>query len=66
MNSQSLETRYSNQLLKAAEIAKILNVSKAFVYKLMRKGEIPVVKILGTNRVRKMDLERFIAKNLTN
>jgi len=53
------------RLLKASDVAQILNVSKTFVYKLIRKGELPSVKMLGARRVRLIDLERYISENLS-
>lgn len=53
------------KLLKAIDVARILNVSKAFAYQLMRKGVIPTVKILGARRVRLEDLHRFIQEHIS-
>jgi excisionase family DNA binding protein len=53
------------KLLKAIDVARILNVSKAFAYQLMRKGVIPTVRILGARRVRLEDLRRFIQENIS-
>lgn len=50
-------------LLKAKDVAQILNVSKPFVYQLMRQGEIRTVKILSARRVREEDLAEFIERN---
>ena len=52
-------------LLKAAEIAEICNVSKAYVYKLMKQGVLPSVQIGYAKRVRQEDLHRFIRDNRT-
>ena len=50
----------SEQLLKPAEVAAILQVSMAKAYTLLKRGEIPTVRI-GTNvRVRREDLEKYI------
>jgi excisionase family DNA binding protein len=50
----------SEQLLKPAEVAAILQVSMAKAYTLLKRGEIPTVRI-GTNvRVRREDLEQYI------
>ena len=54
------------KLLKAVQVAEILNVSRAFAYQLMQKGLIPTVKILGAKRVRQEDLLRFIQENISN
>jgi excisionase family DNA binding protein len=50
------------KLLKAVDVAKILNISRALSYRLLQQGEIPVVKIRSAVRVRPADLERFIHK----
>ena len=54
----------SYRLLNANEVAEILNVSKAHVYNLMKKGLIPTVSIVNSRRVRPEDLEWFIRSNL--
>jgi excisionase family DNA binding protein len=51
-----METR----LLKSEEVAEILQVSKAHAYVLMKRGEIPTVRIGKIVRVRLEDLERYI------
>ncbi len=54
------------RLLKATEIAELLNISRAFAYRLMKQGDIPVVQIGGARRVRLNDLENFISVNISN
>ena len=66
-----MEQQYRNengneQLLKAVEIAAILNVSRSFVYRLMSEREIPTVNIGSAKRVRREDLNAFILANLSN
>jgi len=56
-------TQFTN-LLTGEEIAKILHVSRAYAYQLMRLRIIPTVKIGRSVRVRPADLEEFIARNL--
>ena len=51
-------------MMTGEEIAKILHVSRAYAYQLMRQKLIPTVKIGRSVRVRPEDLERFIAANL--
>ena len=51
-------------LLTGEDVAKILNVSRAQAYILMRKGEIPTVRIGRTVRVRPADLDAFINSKL--
>jgi excisionase family DNA binding protein len=49
-----------SRLLKPAEVAEILQVSKALAYNLLKRGEIPTVRIGVTVRVRREDLRRYI------
>jgi excisionase family DNA binding protein len=48
------------RLLKPADVAEILQVSKAHAYVLMNRGEIPLVRIEKIVRIRLEDLERYI------
>jgi excisionase family DNA binding protein len=48
------------RLLKPADVAEILQVSKAYAYVLMNRGEIPLVRIGKIVRVWLEDLERYI------
>jgi excisionase family DNA binding protein len=43
-------------LLKGNDVARMLNISRAFAYQLMRQGEIPTIRISNAVRVRKEDL----------
>ena len=52
-------------LLKEADIAKVLNISKSMAYRLMQTGEIPTVSIGNAKRVRPIDLHNYITVNLT-
>lgn len=52
-------------LLRASEVAKILNVSRAMAYLLMQRGEIRTVRIGTARRVRREDLYRYIQENLS-
>ena len=57
-------TAQFTNLLTGEEIAKILHVSRAYAYQLMRQRIIPTVKIGRSVRVRPADLEEFIKRNL--
>lgn len=52
------------KLLTATQVAEKLNTSKAFAYTLLRRGEMPVVRMGKTVRVRPEDLEQFILDSL--
>lgn len=51
------------RLLKATEVAELLQVSRAHAYNLMRRGEIPTVRMGSAVRVKLSDLEEFIKKS---
>ena len=51
-------------LLKAIEVAEILNISRAMAYRLMQTRQIPTVRIGSSRRVRPVDLQNFIKHNL--
>ena len=48
------------KLITPAEVAERLKVSKALVYQMLKKGDIPAVRFGKIVRVRQDDLERFI------
>ena len=52
-----------NTLLKAKEVAEILQISRAMAYTLMQRGEIPTVRIGKARRVRPEDLILYIKNN---
>jgi excisionase family DNA binding protein len=49
------------RLLTGDEVADLLNISRSFAFALMKRGEIPTVKLGRAVRVRPQDLEEFIA-----
>ena len=53
------------QLLKATEVAEILNISRSTSYQLIRSGQIRSVHIGRARRVRPTDLSDYISKNLS-
>jgi len=50
------------QLLKANDVAEILQISRTKAYQLMQIGEIPTVRIGRSVRVVLSDLEDFISQ----
>jgi len=65
MNENHFPVELPERLLKATEVAKILNISRALAYQMMQRGEIRTVSIRTSVRVRPEDLENFIQSNLT-
>lgn len=50
----------SNQLLTAAEVADQLRVSTMTIYRLIRRGELPAVRVGRNYRIRTRDLGAFL------
>ena len=65
MNEKTTPSYTEESLLRAPEVAKILNVSRAFAYRLMQQGKIRTVFIAKTRRVRPADLRDFINQSLS-
>ncbi len=55
----------SQRLLKAIEVARILNISRSLVYRLIHTGKIPHIRINQSVRVHHDDLCKFIEGNRT-
>ena len=55
----------AGKLLKGNDVAEILNISKAFAYRMMNEGRIPTVRMGRCVRVRPEDLQVFIAESVT-
>ena len=60
-----MENNPDQNLLKANEVARILNISRAMAYQLMQRGEIRTVRIGTARRVRREDLYQYIQENLS-
>ena len=65
MNEKTLQINNETKLLRATEVAQLLNVSRAFAYRLMQQGKIRTVVIAKSRRVRPVDLQDFINHNLS-
>jgi excisionase family DNA binding protein len=50
-------------LLKAEDVAEILNISRSMLYRLVKRGELPSIHIRSSVRVRPQDLEKYIEKD---
>jgi excisionase family DNA binding protein len=51
-------------LLKPEDISAILKISRSFVYRLLKSGDLPSVCLGKTYRVRSQDLAEFIERNI--
>lgn len=61
MSDQNISV--SIQLLTGEEVARILKISRAYAYRLMKQGDIPTIKIGRTVRVSYDNLLKFIQEN---
>jgi excisionase family DNA binding protein len=53
----------TKRLLKASEVAEMLQLSRSKAYQLMQQGEIPTVRMGRTVRVKRSDLEEYIKQS---
>jgi excisionase family DNA binding protein len=64
MTADYADLQIMPKLLKIAEVADVLRVSKTTVYRLVKVGELPAVHIAdATVRVRPEDLEKYILEH---
>jgi predicted DNA-binding transcriptional regulator AlpA len=63
MNENFNENLIVDQLLKAKDISKILNISRSMAYRLLDEGIIPSIRINQAVRVHPKDLANFIDAN---
>ncbi len=54
------------QLLTAGEVADLLRVSTMTVYRLIRGGELPAVRVGRSYRVRQSDLDGYLQSQLVD
>ena len=55
-----------HSLLTAAEVAERLRVSTMTVYRLIRRGELPAVRVGRNYRVRASDLEDYLVGQIVD
>ena len=63
MGEKITTIREAERLLRASEVASILNISRSLAYRLMKQGDIPSIRINRAVRVHPRDLEVFIEEN---
>jgi excisionase family DNA binding protein len=66
MDKTTNKSLVSVKLLKATEVANLLNISRAFVYQLMSQGELSFIKIGNAMRIHPIDLQNYISTNHSN
>ena len=53
------------RFLTAAEVASILRVSTMTVYRLIKAGDLPAVRVGKSYRMREDDIDRYLASRYT-
>jgi excisionase family DNA binding protein len=53
-----------NRLLKADEVAELLNIGRSFAYLLIHTSQIPIIRLGRACRVRPQNLADYIEKNI--
>lgn len=56
----------TERLLTAAEVAEDLRVSTMTVYRLIRRGDLPAVRVGRNYRVRVADLETYLSEQIVD
>lgn len=51
----------AGRLLTVAEVAEVLRVSNMTVYRLIKAGELPALRVGKNYRIRERDLEAYLA-----
>lgn len=57
------EITLHDRLLRIAEVAARINISRSLAYRLVKSGDIPSVRIGSSVRVRVGDLEEFVQRS---
>jgi len=59
METNPTPTSNSDNLLRADQVAERLNISRALAYHLMKTGQIPTIRFIGSVRVHRIRSESF-------
>ena len=62
MNDKFSKSKSCIELLRADQVAEMLNIGLSKAYQLMQTGEIPTVRIDHSVRVRPCDLDEYIER----
>jgi excisionase family DNA binding protein len=57
-----LEERFSNKLLTVNEVAEILRVSNMTVYRLVKSGQIPAIRVGKNYRIKESDVNAYLSR----
>ncbi len=57
-----LGDRFSNKLLTVNEVANILRVSNMTVYRLVKSGQIPAIRVGKNYRIKENDVNDYLSR----
>jgi excisionase family DNA binding protein len=60
-----LGDRFSNKLLTVNEVASILRVSNMTVYRLLKSGQIPAIRVGKNYRIKESDVNDYLSRGGT-
>lgn len=63
MNNITLASQLGGELLAPAAVARLLNLSRQSVYRLIERGLLPVYRLCRHLRVRRADLDALITRS---
>jgi excisionase family DNA binding protein len=66
MPTRSQDGDQRSSLLTVAEVAQVLRVSNMTVYRLIKGGELPALRVGKNYRIREPELEAFLSAGLIN
>ena len=59
------DTPSRSEFLTVAEVAQLMRVSTMTVYRLIKAGELPSVRVGKSHRIREVDVDAYLAKGYT-
>jgi excisionase family DNA binding protein len=57
-----MKDKVSNKLLTVNEVANILRVSNMTVYRLVKGGQIPAIRVGKNYRIKESDVNKYLTK----
>ena len=57
-----MKEKVSNKLLTVNEVANILRVSNMTVYRLVKGGQIPAIRVGKNYRIKESDVNKYLTK----
>ncbi len=60
-----MRSRGGNKLLTVNEVAEILRVSNMTVYRLVKSGQIPAIRVGKNYRIKESDVNKYLSRGST-